>query len=131
MPALNLRDYLPTIEEALGFPVVNTSPQPPRLTPTGTRKEQARQFMRRFLWCAIAELGHATATELAAHTNRKITVIRPRLTELAALRQIHSIGQRRAQGARRGPMERVWVINDTLGGAAHYETAGHPRERMG
>lgn len=111
MPALNFRDYLPSEDEAL--PPRFTC-APPRLTATGNRREQSRQFMRRFLWCAIAELGHATATELAAHTTRSIRAVRPRLTELAALRQIHSIGQRRAQNARRGPMERVWVINAPL-----------------
>lgn len=80
---------------------------PPRIDPLDAR----RSFMRRFIWCAIAALGHATATELAAHTKRKVAVIRPRLTELAQLRQIHEVGQRRAQGAKRGPMERVWEIS--------------------
>lgn len=74
-------------------------------------RQSQRDAFAQMLWTAIANHPSGlTARDLAAHFNRRLEIIRPRLTEMAQAKQIVCVGHRRFGS--RGRAERIWSTTD-------------------
>lgn len=90
---------------------------PTELTFTDTRREARESIAPHEKALCVACLdtlrrfGPLTADEIAAHLERTIFTIRPRISELKAAGLVSDTGQRRRARCGLGTMQKVWALS--------------------